>query len=135
MPAGSLALHYKIADAYGVASAEATFDSPGAPAKHRLVEPPRVRAVAAERGGRHRRSAARPADLSEHPWAGAESTMTLSAPPTSPASVGESEPIKLKLPQRAFVNPLAKALVEQRRALILDPDAHRATGSRMRSTR
>ena len=35
--------------------------------------------------------------------------------------VGESEPIRLVLPQRPFTKPLARALVEQRRALIVNP--------------
>ncbi len=35
--------------------------------------------------------------------------------------VGESEPIRLTLPQRPFTKPLARALVEQRRALIVNP--------------
>jgi uncharacterized protein (TIGR02302 family) len=119
---GSLALHYKIADAYGVASAEATFDSPGA-GKHRLVEPPRIALSLPNAPGgigeQHTTS-----DLSEHAWAGAEVTMTLRAADVA-GKVGESEPIKLKLPQRVFTNPLAKALVEERRALILDPDGAR----------
>ena len=119
---GSLALHYRIADAYGVASAEATFDSPGA-GKHRLVEPPRIALSLPNAPGGVGESHTT-TDLSEHAWAGAEVTMTLRAADVA-GKLGESEPIKFKLPQRAFVNPLAKALVEERRALILDPDGSR----------
>ncbi len=60
-------------------------------------------------------------DLSEHPWAGAKVTMRLSAVSIS-GKTGESAPIEMTLPQRIFHNPLARALVEQRRNLILDPD-------------
>ena len=60
-------------------------------------------------------------DLSEHPWAGAEVVMTLSAVSIS-GKTGESAPIEMTLPQRIFHNPLARALVEQRRNLNLDPD-------------
>ena len=60
-------------------------------------------------------------DLSEHPWAGAKVTMRLSAVSIS-GKTGESGPIEVTLPQRPFHNPLARALVEQRRDLILDPD-------------
>src|SRR5208337_1662899 len=60
-------------------------------------------------------------DLSEHPWAGAKVTMRLSAVSIS-GKTGESGPIEVTLPQRTFHNPLARALVEQRRDLILDPD-------------
>jgi uncharacterized protein (TIGR02302 family) len=47
--------------------------------------------------------------------------MTLSAVSIS-GKIGESGPIEMTLPQRIFHNPLARALVEQRRDLILDPD-------------
>ncbi len=47
--------------------------------------------------------------------------MTLSAVSVS-GKTGTSGPIEVTLPQRAFHNPLARALVEQRRDLILDPD-------------
>ena len=48
-------------------------------------------------------------------------TMTLSALSVS-GRTGTSAPIEVTLPQRTFHNPLARALVEQRRELILDPD-------------
>ncbi len=47
--------------------------------------------------------------------------MRLSAVSIS-GKTGESAPIEMTLPQRIFHNPLARALVEQRRNLILDPD-------------
>ncbi len=116
---GSLALRYRIGDAYGVAGAEAEFESPEA-GKHRLVEPPRFSlSLPGAPGGIG--EARTTGDLSEHPWAGAEVTMRLVATDVA-GRTGESEPVKLKLPQRVFVNPLARALVEIRRRLILDPD-------------
>ena len=47
--------------------------------------------------------------------------MTLSALSVS-GKTGASAPVEVTLPQRPFHNPLARALVEQRRDLILDPD-------------
>ena len=47
--------------------------------------------------------------------------MTLSAQSVSGKS-GAGAPVEVTLPQRLFHNPLARALVEQRRDLILDPD-------------
>jgi uncharacterized protein (TIGR02302 family) len=47
--------------------------------------------------------------------------MTLSAVSIS-GKTGQSGPIEMTLPQRIFHNPLARALVEQRRNLVLDPD-------------
>ena len=47
--------------------------------------------------------------------------MRLSATSVS-GKTGRSEPVQVTLPQRPFHNPLARALVEERRDLILDPD-------------
>ena len=47
--------------------------------------------------------------------------MTLSATSVS-GKTGRSEPVEVTLPQRPFHNPLARALVEERRDMILDPD-------------
>ena len=46
--------------------------------------------------------------------------MTLSATSVS-GKTGQSAPVEVTLPQRPFHNPLARALVEERRDLILDP--------------
>ena len=125
--AGSLTLHYSISDAYGLAGAEAGFvlpeSSSGSP-KHQLVEPPKF-ALSLPNAPGGAGEARTTSDLSEHPWAGADVVMTLRATDVA-GRVGESAPIALKLPQRNFLNPLAKALVEQRRGLILDPDANRS---------
>ena len=61
-------------------------------------------------------------DLTEHAWAGAEVTMTLTARDEA-GNEGRSQPRELTLPQRIFVKPLARALIEQRRNLALDAEA------------
>ena len=61
-------------------------------------------------------------DLTEHPWAGAEVTMTLTARDEA-GNEGRSQPRELTLPQRIFVKPLARALIEQRRILALDAES------------
>ena len=61
-------------------------------------------------------------DLTDHPWAGAEVEMTLVARDEG-GNVGKSEPFALRLPERIFTKPLARALVEQRRNLALDANA------------
>jgi uncharacterized protein (TIGR02302 family) len=123
---GSLTLAYKLADQYGVASAEADFARPlidgKPPAGRSLVEPP-VMALQLPGSANGIGEAQTTSDLSEHPWAGAEVTMTLAARDLA-GETGSSEPIPLTLPQRRFDNPLARALVEQRRDLVLDPDAN-----------
>ncbi|HUF56189.1 MAG TPA: TIGR02302 family protein [Thermohalobaculum sp.] len=60
-------------------------------------------------------------DLTEHPLAGAEVVMALHAEDGA-EQVGRSEEVRFVLPERRFLNPLARALVEQRRALALDFD-------------
>ena len=125
--AGSLTLHYMIEDAYGVREAGGGFvlakPAPDAP-KHTLFGPPTLALQLP--GGANRTGEARSTvDLSEHPWAGAHVLMTLKAVSVSDASA-ESPPVEIVLPQRHFVNPLAKALVEQRRGLIIDPDRNRS---------
>ena len=124
---GSLTLHYSIADAYGVANAQAQFalpNSDGAAPTHSLVEAPKV-GLPLPGGGNGVGEARTTSDLSEHPWAGAKVVMTLQATDVA-GETGQSPPVTLTLPQRHFVNPLAKALVEQRRGLILDPDRNRS---------
>ena len=120
---GTLTLAYKTQDRFGLASARADFarphEGPG-PAPRTLAPPPQAALqlppTANGVGDGHTT-----VDLSEHPWAGAKVTMRLSAVSIS-GKTGESGPIEVTLPQRAFHNPLARALVEQRRDLILDPD-------------
>ena len=123
---GSLTLSYKLADQYGVATAEAHFARPlgdgKRPAGRSLIEPPTM-ALQLPGGANGIGEAQTTSDLSEHPWAGAEVTMTLAARDLAGEN-GASEPIALTLPQRKFDNPLARALVEQRRDLVLDPDAN-----------
>ncbi|MCA8878967.1 MAG: TIGR02302 family protein [Rhodobacteraceae bacterium] len=57
-------------------------------------------------------------DFSKHPWAGLPVTMTLEVVDAA-GNVGTSEPEQLDaLPGRRFFDPLAKALIEERRDLL-----------------
>ncbi len=58
-------------------------------------------------------------DLSEDPYAGADVTLTLTAKDEA-GNEGKSEPFSMRLPERLFTKPLARALIEQRRLLALD---------------
>ena len=58
-------------------------------------------------------------DLSEDPYAGADVTLTLTAKDEA-GNEGKSEPFDMRLPERLFTKPLARALIEQRRMLALD---------------
>jgi uncharacterized protein (TIGR02302 family) len=120
---GTLTLAYKTQDRFGLANARADFSRPHegpGPAPRTLAPPPQAALqlppTANGVGDGHTT-----VDLSEHPWAGAKVTMRLTAVSIS-GKTGDSGPIEVTLPQRNFHNPLARALVEQRRNLILDPD-------------
>lgn len=124
---GSLTLRYRIADQYGVSAAEADFVKPppsdGKPAPRSLVEPPHMGLqLPPSQGGTG--DGQTTGDLSEHLWAGAKVLMTLRADNVA-GEEGVSDATEVRLPQRVFSNPLAKALVEQRRDLALDPDHDR----------
>ena len=56
-------------------------------------------------------------DLSEHPWANLPVTATLSAS-DAVGQTGTSESVQAILPGRRFFDPLAKAVIEQRRDLL-----------------
>ena len=70
-------------------------------------------------------------DLTEHPYAGADVTLTLRAKDEA-GNEGTSAPFDLRMPERLFVKPLARALIEQRRGLALD--ANKQEDVRRRST-
>ncbi|WP_421693136.1 TIGR02302 family protein [Aestuariivirga sp.] len=61
------------------------------------------------------------ADVAEHPWAGFMVEMTLTARDAA-GNTMQSEKRVFRLPERQFTKPLARALIEQRRRLILDPE-------------
>jgi len=121
---GSLTLSYRMADQYGIERARAEFalpKSPGKAAQGRSLMPPPQIDLQLPGAANGLGEATTTADLSDHPWAGARVSMTLRAHDLA-GEDGASEPTEVRLPQRRFVNPLARSLVEQRRALILDPD-------------
>jgi uncharacterized protein (TIGR02302 family) len=120
---GTLTLAYKTQDRFGLAGARADFARPheGAGPAPRTLAPPPQAALQLPPTANGVGDGHTTVDLSEHPWAGAKVTMQLSAVSIS-GKTGESGPIEVTLPQRVFHNPLARALVEQRRNLILDPD-------------
>ncbi|ABD90394.1 TIGR02302 family protein [Rhodopseudomonas palustris] len=120
---GSLQMSYKLEDDYGVTEAHARFAArPGAAtggaAPRPLFEPPQFSLVLPN--ARTRAGVGQTVkDLSEDPYAGAEVTLTLTAKDEA-GNEGKSEPFEMRLPERLFTKPLARALIEQRRILALD---------------
>ena len=122
---GSLLLSYRLEDDYGVAEAQATFarkddpgGHPGVQAARPLFGPPDFALVLPQ--ARTKNGTGQTIkDLTDHPWAGAEVTLTLVARDDA-GNEGRSEPFDFRLPERVFTKPLARALIEQRRNLALD---------------
>ncbi|MBV1701259.1 MAG: TIGR02302 family protein [Hyphomicrobiales bacterium] len=121
---GSLTLNYKTSDDYGVVSAKAIFSDPVFDEKaysgRHLVELPDM-ALDLPGTATGIGEAQTTADLSDSPYAGARVSLTLQARDGA-GQTGRSRPQTMELPRRPFSNPLALALVEQRRDLLLDPD-------------
>jgi uncharacterized protein (TIGR02302 family) len=123
---GSLLLGYRLEDDYGVIGARAMFErkpDQNERSARALYGPPDFALLlpqARTRSGVGQTTK----DLTDHPWAGAEVVMTLTARDEA-GNEGHSAPFELKLPERSFSKPLAKALIEQRRLLALDADARK----------
>ena len=120
---GGLLLQYKVEDDYGVTEGRATFARKAAAdgkAPHPLFgapEFPLVMPQARTRSGVGQTTK----DLTDHPWAGVDVIMTLIARDEA-GNEGRTAPFEFTLPQRVFVKPLAKSLVELRRMLALDAE-------------
>ncbi len=116
---GSMTLAYEASDDYGVAGLEAVFEQlPGG--RRALYAPPRL-PLSPPTGPGGGGAGKTTLDLAENPYAGASATLRLVAKDGA-GQEGASSSVAVVLPQRRFKKPLARALVEQRRILALDPD-------------
>ena len=131
---GSMKLEYMVADDYGVVTARVKvvqaedekedpntawarkdkLEGPRLP----LSRPPELTLRLPKANARSGESVTH-LELGSHPWAGLDVVMSLEATDAA-GQVGESEPLEMKLPQRVFRKPLARAIVEQRRKLVVD---------------
>jgi uncharacterized protein (TIGR02302 family) len=125
---GTLSARWKASDDYGVAGITADiyladdqdegvgFSDPGI----FEFEPPRL-AVSLRKSSPREEEGESQADVAEHPWAGLMVEMTLTARDAA-GNRTESGKRVFRLPERLFTKPLARALIEQRRHLIMTPD-------------
>ena len=119
-------MSYKLEDDYGVVGAQATFNlqtgegTNGNPPRPLYDAPdfPLVLPQARTSNGAGQTTK----DLTEHPWAGVDVAMTLTARDEA-GNEGRSAAFEFRLPERPFSKPMARALIEQRRMLALDGDA------------
>jgi len=133
-PRGSMRIDYKGEDDYGIQSAEAKVrpakPKPGDPAKSwakpkplsgprlPLERPPEL-TLKIPRAGAKTLESSTLLEIAEHPWAGQRVEFWLEATDVG-GQIGRSQPIEIVLPARRFKNPLARALIEQRRKLVED---------------
>ncbi len=121
--AGALEVHFTARDDYGVDSAWAEIVPLGGLVPGRGVVAEAITfALPLPIAGRAlevQDSAIR--DLGDHPWAGAWVELRLFAEDGA-GQRGSAGPVTLRLPGRNFDNPLARALVEQRRELAMDTE-------------
>jgi uncharacterized protein (TIGR02302 family) len=118
-----LKLTYTVKDDYGVKEAEARFTivrKEGEVPRRTLVEAPNG-SLTLPYGNQPEAEGETTLTLGEHLWGGARVQVQLHAKDDAGNSA-QSESREITLPQKLFSNPLAKALVEQRRYLALDPD-------------
>ena len=131
---GALLLDYRVTDDYGVASAEAAFELAD-PAKSKplkladgteigpMGEPPLSPLKLPKSASAKDIKGKTSLDLAAHPWAGLKVKMTLRARDRA-NHIGAAEPPAFTLPERPFQNPLARAIVEQRRILASSPGSY-----------
>lgn len=119
---GALEIAFSASDDYGIVRAFADI-APVDPAEgaRPLYEAPEYRLNLSRRQGLEQRGRASH-DLTQHPWSGTLVDVTLVAVDAS-GQEGRSEPHRMRLPERSFSEPLARALVEQRQILALDANA------------
>lgn len=117
---GALRLHYSATDDYGIAAVTATLaldsDAPAALPRDPVVldlTVPGLQPAEAEGIGFE--------DLTPHPWAGQPVTILLSAV-DGRGQTGVSAPVDMVLPEREFHHPIARAIIDQRRTLLLHPE-------------
>jgi len=132
-PRGALRLVFHAEDDNGVAGADAKFAlAEGQLAasqteialpseKDPLLEPPSMR-LQLPRANQKIVDGKATQDLTSHPWAGLKVNMVLSASDQAGQS-GSSQTYEFVLPERNFTKALAKALVEQRKKLVREPDS------------
>ena len=112
----ALRIAYRALDDYGVVSVRAEIFGPSGsgPISSKPLAVDLPPPIGNERDG----EAASFHDLTAHPWAGLDVSIQLVAT-DGPGQEGRSDRLSVKLPQRVFNHPVARAIIAQRRALAL----------------
>ncbi len=127
----ALSLHYIAGDDYGIARAELQIEPAqripmrAAEAADSIMPPsPMIVALTVPPSKARSVDAHEYVDLTASPWAGREVKLTLRATDDA-GQTGVSQTLAFTLPERHFKDPLARALIEQRKLLVEAPNANR----------
>ena len=112
----ALRLQYQASDDYGVEKIQAQVQRLDKP-----EVPPFFLELAVPKSGAAQLDATSYHDLTPHPWAGLAVEITLMVE-DSLGQKGQSEALRTVLPERIFNHPVARALVELRKQLTLEPE-------------
>lgn len=127
-PKGNLTLKWQTKDDYGVRKitgeleladeqdGQVGFESNGI----FLFDPPELKFPMRRGNSKDEKGTSR-FDLAKHPWAGFSVILNMTAEDAAEQH-GKLEPVTFKIPERVFVKPLPRALIEQRRELVLFPE-------------
>jgi uncharacterized protein (TIGR02302 family) len=116
----ALRLEYKVSDDYGVETAKVVIRRQQANSDEKIE-------INLPLPGLHLKEAQATnyQDLSPHPWAGLPVELTVAATDAL-GQTGESLPVRMILPERVFTNPIARAIIDQRKELVKDPNSGEA---------
>lgn len=119
--AGSFTLNFDVTDDYGVRSGELALklEEPAAEDARPLVELPDVPLRLSRPNAREGQARAY-VRIGDHPYAGSLARIEAKVVDGAGQEGRPDDKITLTLPQRMFLNPIARALVEQRRKLAMD---------------
>src|ERR1700730_12448372 len=125
----ALRIDYQASDDYGVESAKAVIRREGG-------NPEETIELDMPLPGLHLREAQATSyhDLSPHPWAGLPVEIRLVATDAL-GQTGEGEPFRMKLPERKFEHPVARAIIDQRKELATDPGSRLAVADTLSDLR
>ena len=125
----ALRIDYQASDDYGVESVKAVLRREGG-------NPEETIELDAPLPGLHLKEAQATSyhDLSPHPWAGLPVEIRLVATDAL-GQTGESEPVRMKLPERKFEHPVARAIIDQRKELVTDPGSRLAVADTLSDLR
>jgi uncharacterized protein (TIGR02302 family) len=121
----ALRIDYRARDDYGVERVTAVIRRQGGKSGGKPADKPSDKiAIELPLPGLHLKKAEATSyhDLTPSPWAGLPVEIRLVATDAL-GQTGESEPVRMKLPERVFTNPVARAIIEQRKELAIDPSS------------